>query len=116
MYLSVLYCDVKYRLVSMLDQLDVVLSINLQLDVHSVTQLPEVVAPCMFGGQDLELLLRAGEDVAIRPHFNHKGFVRGSSYLAGEDVTVPLLLEKVNLLGESMHLKVLETKPRISFR
>ena len=81
-----------------------------------MTQFHEVVVSCVFGGKDLELLPRYGEHVAIHPHFNHEGFVYGSSYIAGGVVSVPFLLKKVNLLGESMHLKIQEVKPLIPFR
>ena len=72
---SVLYCDVNYRSVSLSDWIDVVFSINLKLDVQSVTQFPEILVPCVFGGKVLELLPRSGEYVALHPHFNHEGFV-----------------------------------------
>ena len=70
-------------------------------------QFLEILVPYMFGGKDLELLLRSGEYVAIHPHFNHEGFICGSSYLDGGVISIPFLLKKVKLLGESMHLKTL---------
>jgi hypothetical protein len=47
----------------------------------------------------------------MHPHFIHEDFVFGSSHLAGEVVAVSFLLEKLNLLGESMYLEVLKPNP-----
>jgi hypothetical protein len=113
---SFLYCDFNYELVSLLDWLDVVFSINLYLGVQSMTQFPEVAVPCVFGGKHIEPLPRSGEYVAIHPHFNNKIVICGSSYLAGGVVTVLFFLKKMKLLGESMHLEVRETKLVIPFR
>jgi hypothetical protein len=81
-----------------------------------VTQFPEIVIPDVWGGQDHELLARPGEDVAIYSHFNHEGFLRSSSYLIGGVLPVPFTLKKMNLLRESIHLKVWKTEPLLSFR
>ena len=71
-----------------------VLFILLQLDILSVTQFPEIVISGVFGGQDVELLPRSGEGIAIHPQFNHEGLVRGSSYFAGGVLSAPFFDEE----------------------